>query len=156
MPAEKSAEMLKLFKCDQCDHTCSCKEAMRKHAKEVHKEVTTQGVPPIPIKKSFQCDQCDYETASDKGLKQHKRLKLRISQLDGNTSDLDDCGSLLGESKHEAINEECFEALGTTKVCVISCQKVFKTEKDGYKHMFLSTSQYCQRLHSNLEKNGFK
>jgi hypothetical protein len=88
LPAEKSAEMLKLFKCDQCDHTCSFKEAMRKHAAEVHKEVTIKGVQPIPITKSFQCDQCEYETASDKGL---KRVKHRISQLDGNTSDFDDC-----------------------------------------------------------------
>ena len=69
-----------IFKCDQCGHTGSCKEAMTKHVKENHKEVTT---------KSFQCDQCEYETASDKGLKQHQRIKHRISQLDGNSSDVD-------------------------------------------------------------------
>ena len=70
--AKKSAEMLELFKCDQCDQTSSCKEAMRKHVSEDHKEVTTQGGQPILTSKSFQCDQCEYETASDKGLKQHK------------------------------------------------------------------------------------
>ena len=141
MPFEKSAEVLELFKCDQCDQTSSCKEAMRKHVTEDHKEVTS---------KSFRCDQCEYETASDKGLKQHKEIKHRISQLHGNSNDLDDCGSLIGEIKDEAFDEECFQALGTTKVCVISCQKVFKTEEDCYKHMHLSSSQCCQRLHSNL------
>ena len=78
LPAEKSAELLKLFKCDQCDHTCSCKEAMRKHVAEVHKEVTTQGVQPIPSTKSFKCDQCENETASDKGLKQHKKISIEF------------------------------------------------------------------------------
>ena len=102
---------------------------MREHVAEVHKKVTTQVVQPIPITKSFKCDQCEYETASDRGLKQHKRVKHKISQLDENTSNLDECGPLLGESKCEAINKEYFEASGTTKVWVISCENVFKTEQ---------------------------
>ena len=31
----------------------------------------------------FKCDQCDYSNISEKGLRQHKRMKHRISQLDG-------------------------------------------------------------------------
>ena len=31
----------------------------------------------------FHCDQCDYANASEKGLAQHKRMKHRISQVDG-------------------------------------------------------------------------
>ena len=44
----------------------------------------------------------------------------------------------------------------TTKMCVISCKKVFKTDQDCYRHMYLSMSEGCQRLHSKLEKCGFE
>ena len=32
---------------------------------------------------SFKCDQCDYKNATEKGLSQHRRMKHRISQIDG-------------------------------------------------------------------------
>ena len=35
----------------------------------------------------FKCDQCNYTNATEKGLSQHKRMKHRISQMDG----MDDC-----------------------------------------------------------------
>ena len=32
---------------------------------------------------NFKCDQCDYNHTSEKGLGMHKRMKHRISQVDG-------------------------------------------------------------------------
>ena len=42
--------------------------------------VTEKSIRPLI---SFKCDQCDFLGVSEKGVKQHKRIKHRISQLDG-------------------------------------------------------------------------
>ena len=36
-----------------------------------------------PLSHLFKCDQCEYTNATEKGLSQHKRMKHRISQIDG-------------------------------------------------------------------------
>ena len=49
------------------------------HAEEVQTEQTVTVNSII----RFECDECRYTNDSEKGLKQHKRMKHRISQIDG-------------------------------------------------------------------------
>ena len=136
------------FNCDQCGHAASCKEIMIKHIAEKHKETETQDSEPISSNLSFQWYQCDFTGASDKGLKQHTRMKHRISQVDGNDSDSDDCSEL--------IERNCYNVLARTVKCVVSCNKICTTNEECYKHMCLSLSQCCQKLHSNLIECGLE
>jgi hypothetical protein len=46
---------------------------------------------------SFKCDQCNYTNINAKGLGQHKRMRHRISQLDGNNDSEDE---ITKESNH--------------------------------------------------------
>ena len=91
----------------------------------------------------FKCDQCDYDSISEKGLRQHVRMKHRISQEDGaddpedesinetipltasevdeNNSKLEDCISLPVGNKSETFELDCFNMLGITEKCAISC-----------------------------------
>ena len=138
----------KLFKCDLCNHTTSCKANLTKHINEDHKKVEHQNVEPFL---SFQCHQCSFNGASYKGLKQHTRIKHRIFQLDGNNSESDEY-----ENKSEEIDLECFSVLGTTENCMICCNEKFSNKEDCYKHMYLSPSQCCLILKSNMEKKGFE
>jgi hypothetical protein len=151
--AEKTVMKSKLFKCDLCNHTTSCKANLTKHINEDHKKVEHQNVEP---NLSFQCHQCSFKGASDKGLKQHSRIKHRISQLDGDNSESDECEFLSCENKSEEIDIECFSVLGITENCMIRCNEKFSNKEDCYKHMYLSPSQCCLILKSNMEKNGFE
>ena len=111
---------------------------------------------------NFKCDQCDYNSISEKGLRQHVRMKHRISQIDGaddseNESNLESKGT---EKTHISenlgtIDLDCFNLLGITEKCMISCNQKFPTKEDCYKHMYVSTSKCCQKLRSNMEKSGF-
>ena len=49
------------------------------HAEEVQTEKTVT----VSSNVRFECDECIYTNDSEKGLKQHKRMKHRISQIDG-------------------------------------------------------------------------
>ena len=46
--------------------------------------------------------------------------------------------------------------MGTTKKCVVYCNELLSTKEECYAHMYLSLSQCCQRLYSNLEKCGYE
>ena len=116
MFAEKPVQKSKLFKCEQCDHTASCEAILVKHVTEEHREVRSQN---IQLHLSFQCEICDFRGASDKGLKQHTRIKHRISQVDENNIESDDCS--------DAIEKDCFNVLGTTKKCVVYCNELLST-----------------------------
>ena len=62
----------------------------------------------------------------------------------------------LREIDFEAIDQECFNILGVTVKCVISCNQNFGSKEECYKHTYLSPSKCCQKLCSNMEKGGFK
>ena len=47
----------------------------------------------------FQCDQCEYTNATEKGLSQHKRMKHRISKIDG----MDDLIEEVAEKAHTGL-----------------------------------------------------
>ena len=47
-----------------------------------HEEEPEIAVHPL-LSIDFKCDQCDYVNVNAKGLSQHKRMKHRMSQLDG-------------------------------------------------------------------------
>ena len=69
------------------DVFCTLEDIIRRE----HKLVENEDVHPIISSLSFKCDQCGFKGASDKGIKQHNRTKHRISQVDGNNSESDDC-----------------------------------------------------------------
>ena len=148
MSPKKTVQNSEIFNCDQCGHTASCKANLMKHIDEKHTDIKTQDIEAIPSNVPFHCDQCDFVGASDKGLKQHTRIKHRISQVDGNVSELDDCS--------EEIEIDCFKVLARTLKCVVSCGQVFTTKEDCYKHMYISSSQCCQKLYSNLIECGLE
>ena len=68
--------------------------------------------------------------------------------MDGNVSESDDCS--------EEIEIDCFKVLATTLKCVVSCDKVFTTKEECYKHMYISASQCCKKLYSNLIECGLE
>ena len=94
-------------------------------------------------------------------------MKHRISQVDGNNSESNDCNSLSEENsdiykdcfkrfdsyKTDAIDEDFFKASSTIVECP-SCDKIFKTAEECYIHLFLSASHCCQKTISNLKENG--
>ena len=45
--SEKPINNSSLLKCDQCDHTASCKANLRMHINKEHKEVENEDVHPI-------------------------------------------------------------------------------------------------------------
>ena len=143
MSPKKTVQNPEIFDCDQCGHTASCKANLMKHITEKHKDIEA-----IPSDVPFHCDQCDFVGASDKGLKQHTRIKHRISQVDGNVSESDDFS--------EEMEIDCFKVLARTLKCVVSCDKVFTTKEECYKHMYISSSQCCQKLYSNLIECGLE
>ena len=111
-----------------------------KHIAEKHKETETQDSEPISSNLSFQRDQCDFTGASDKGLKQHTRMKHRISQVNGNDSDSDDCSEL--------IERNCYNVLARTVKCVVSCNKIFTTKK--------SVINTCTSVQANAAKSSIQ
>ena len=74
------------------------------------KETEIVSDPDAGSSLSFECDQCNYTNSSEKGLGQHKRMRHRISQVDGNNDsdheiseefdyvklELDDLGNIVG------------------------------------------------------------
>ena len=111
------------------------------------KSANTDDVQQSPPLLSFKCDQCDFVGASDKGLKQHTRMKHQISQVDGNDSDLED------RDINDLIDTECMQRFEQITECA-SCSKIFKTAKECYVHMLLSTSKCCQTTITNFKENG--
>ena len=112
---------------------------------------------PLESSLAFKCDQCTFTSLSDKGLKTHIRMKHRLSQLDGHESDSEsDDSNSIPEIKREVIDKECFEDFGTAKKCEASCNEIFTSKEDCYRHMFLSNSQCCQTLISNLNQSGYE
>ena len=75
-------------------------------------------------------------------------MKQRISQVDGNDSDSEDFS--------EQIERNCYNVLARTEKCIVSCNKIFTTKEECYKHMYISSSQCCQKLYSNLIECGFE
>ena len=120
-----------------------------------HNKDLVHDVEPAQVTVSFQCDQCEFNGVSDKGLKQHTRMKHKVTQVDGNTTESEDDDSIPFETKIESINEECFKALGKSETCVV-CNKSFETPEECYKHMFLSKSQCLQFTVSQLVKCGLE
>ena len=116
-----------------------------------HDNDNDQYIEPIPEASSFKCDKCDFLGVSDKGLKHHTRIKHKVPQVDGNTTESEDEGSIRNKVKSKTINEECFKMLGTSDKC-FSCKNSFTSEEECYRHMFLSMSQCCQNTVSNLSK----
>ena len=116
--------------------------------------VNPDDVQQSPPLLSFKCDQCDFVGASDKGLKQHTRMKHRISQVDGNDSELEECNHLPDKDINDLIDKECLNRCEQITQCA-SCNKIFETAKECYIHMFLSTSHCCQTMIENLKENGY-
>ena len=46
-------------------------------------EVETENTVLVKNSIAFECDECSYRNNSEKGLHKHKRMKHRISQIDG-------------------------------------------------------------------------
>ena len=107
-----------------------------------HKEDTIPEFEPIPTKVAFQCDHCDFLGISEKGLKQHTRIKHKVTQVDGNSTESEDEDSVQDRFKSEPIIKENFEAFGRSDKC-ISCGETFKSREECYRHMFLIMSQCC-------------
>ena len=80
-----------------------------------HNKDFVHDVEPVQVTVSFQCDQCEFNGVSDKGLKQHTRMKYKVTQVDGNTTESEDEDSIPFVTKIKSINEKCFKALGTSK-----------------------------------------
>ena len=119
----------------------------------IGKSANTDDVQQCPAFLYFKCDQCDFVGASDKGLKQHTRMKHRISQVDGNDSDLEESNSLQDRDINDLIDTECMKRFEQITECA-SCSKIFKTAKECYVHMLLSTSKCCQTTITNFKENG--
>ena len=98
-------------------------------------------------------------------------MKHRISQVDGNNSESDECNSRsednseidkdcfkrFGNDKADAIDEDFFKACRHWRPAMLechSCDNIFKTAEECYIHMLLSTSRCCQKTISNLKENG--
>ena len=83
-----------------------------------------------------------------------------ISKLDGNPDsegeDLEEKKVLTPKMDLEAIDRDCFNLLGITEKCMISCNLKLSSKEECYKHMYLSPSKCCQKLCSNMEKSGFE
>ena len=111
----------------------------------------------------FKCNQCLYTNITEKGLAQHIRMKHKISQVDGNIDSEEDVSQeydvftleVKGNTS-ETFDPDCFHILGITEECAISCDKKFSSKEECYKHMYLSHSQCCIKLKSNLEKSGYE
>ena len=127
---------------------------MKTHARDHIKDID-HDIQPIQVTVAFQCDQCNFKGVSDKGLKQHTRIKHKITQVDGNTTEPEDENFIPIKTKSETINEECFKALGASKTCEV-CKNNVKTPEECYEHMFLSQSQCYQFTVSKLIKCGLE
>ena len=82
------------LKGDQSDHTANCKAKLRMHTNEENEAVKHLDIQPIISNLLFNCDPCISRGVSDKRPNQHIRMKHKISQVDGNNSESDDCNSL--------------------------------------------------------------
>ena len=69
---------------------------------DVFIEKPTEQFVEESIDLSFKCDQCEYTNATEKGLGQHKRMKHRISQIDG----MDEYFEEVAEKAHIGFMEE--------------------------------------------------
>ena len=62
----------------------SVKATRKRNVEKCHAEVQqTEKTVTVNSIIRFECDECRYTNDSEKGLKQHKRMKHRISQIDG-------------------------------------------------------------------------
>ena len=116
----------------------------------------------------FKCDLCNYGSISEKGLRQHMRMKHQISQVDGAGDTKDESreetipltASEVNENssgnESETLDLDCFNMLGITEKCAISCNTNFSSKEECYRHMYLSHSHCCIKLKSSVEKNGFE
>ena len=82
-----------------------------------HENGNDPDIEPISKTSSFKCDKCDFLGVSEKGLKQHTRMKHKIPQVDGNTTESDDEDSIQNKVKSETIDEQYFKMLGTSDKC---------------------------------------
>ena len=73
-------------------------DSKKKHTSDQNK-VFLHDVEPVQVTVSFQCDQCEFNGVSDKGLKQHTRMKHKVTQVDGNTTESEDEDSIQFETK---------------------------------------------------------
>ena len=81
-------------------------------------------------------------------------MKHRISQVDGNDSELEEYNSLPDKDINELIDKECLNRCEQITQCA-SCSKIFKKAKECYIHMFLSNSHCCQTTTAKLKENGY-
>ena len=93
--------------------------------------------------------------------------KHRISQVHRNNSQSESYTSLSEKiqkvtrkisrgfysDKIDAINKDFFTVCSTIVECP-SCDQIFKTTKECYIHMFLSTRLFCRKIISNIKENG--
>ena len=102
-----------------------------------HENGNDQDIEPIPKISSFKCDKCDFLGVFEKGFKQHTRLKHKIPQVDGNTTESEDEDSVQNKVKSETIDEERFKVLGTSDKC-FSCKNSLHQMKSAIDTCFLA------------------
>ena len=73
----------------------------KSHENEAEVEKTAE-----PLSLLFKCDQCEYTNATEKGLSQHKRMKHRISQIDG-TDDFTEEEVVIEVQTEELLCKKC-------------------------------------------------
>ena len=122
--------------------------------------------PESGSSKDLKCEHCDYTNNTVRGLGQHVRMMHKIAQVDGiidpedNNRDetITSAASEMNDnySDLEGFDSECFHMLGVTETCAISCEEIFSSKEECYKHMYLSHSKCCIKLRSNMEKNGYE
>lgn len=130
-------------------------EDSEKNLSDNHEEDHSPVDEAIPTKVSFQCDQCKFCGISEKGLKQHTRMKHKVNQVDGNSTESEDEDIIHDKFDNEPIIKVNFDAFGRSNKC-ISCGESFASREECYKHMFLSMSQCCETTVSNLIACGFE
>lgn len=85
----------------------------------------------------------------------------KIDQIDGFSEPVKETLSNPKNGEHrkgdlEVIDQDCLNLLGITDKCMIVCKQKFATKEECYKHMYVGPSKCCQKIRSNMEKNGFK
>ena len=88
-------------------------------------EIVLEETPSEPLCILFKCEQCEYTNTTEKGFSQHKRMRHRISQIDG----MDDF-----------TKEKVFKEVQTEELLCEKCSIVFNNNAHRRRHIEIKHS----------------
>ena len=106
-----------------------------------------------PLSHLFKCDQCEYTNATEKGLSQHKRMKHRISQIDG-TDDFTEEEVVIEVQTEELLCKKCNILFITNDHLMMHIKSKHKQGPKCYYHCLTNLRNLLQ--HENCKEEPEK